>query len=376
MKQEPRYQAAKIVSQEIADHFKEHLAYALEQGEKNLVSVPEAVVIEKLIDVAFWASLRREEGHSPRISLALLPPQQASNPLLFEHRIPLTSDILTKLSPGVERAGVHLGVWYEDGDLFVWGTTLNIPYYCFVLDVSEPALLVIKHRRLHGFGKFANVAVLVGDQVKIVDEKSGKHPDSPALLRSLLGYPEAESVNVLIYLAVSMRAHKHGGTLLIIPADSDSWKDSIIHPIKYSIAPAYPGVKDLTKKSAEERNQSQWKSAIRSELDSLAGLTAVDGATIISNQYELLAFGAKIGRSRDSERVEQISFSEPVSGTEHLILNPSQSGGTRHLSAAQFIFDQRDALALVASQDGHFTIFSWSEGTQMVQAHRIDTLLL
>ena len=39
---------------------------------------------------------------------------------------------------------------------------------------------------------------------------------------------------------------------------------------------------------------------------------------------------------------------------------PGALGGTRHLSAAQFVRDQPDALALVASQDGRFTIFAWS----------------
>jgi len=40
------------------------------------------------------------------------------------------------------------------------------------------------------------------------------------------------------------------------------------------------------------------------------------------------------------------------------------------------VHDQRDALALVASQDGYFTVFSWSDQAGMVQAHRIDVLLL
>jgi hypothetical protein len=31
---------------------------------------------------------------------------------------------------------------------------------------------------------------------------------------------------------------------------------------------------------------------------------------------------------------------------------------------------------LVASQDGHFTIFSYSKKQNMVMAHRIETLLL
>jgi DNA integrity scanning protein DisA with diadenylate cyclase activity len=57
-------------------------------------------------------------------------------------------------------------------------------------------------------------------------------------------------------------------------------------------------------------------------------------------------------------------------------MHASKVGGTRHLSAAQFIHDQRDAIALVASQDGHFTIYTWSSQYNRLQAHRIDTLLL
>jgi len=53
-----------------------------------------------------------------------------------------------------------------------------------------------------------------------------------------------------------------------------------------------------------------------------------------------------------------------------------QHGGTRHLSAAQFVHDQRDTLALVASQDGRFTIFAWSPCEEMVHAHGVDVLLL
>ena len=51
---------------------------------------------------------------------------------------------------------------------------------------------------------------------------------------------------------------------------------------------------------------------------------------------------------------------EPIEGGGRAMVHPSQLGGTRHLSAAQFVHDQRDAIALVASQDGRFTVFAWS----------------
>ncbi len=177
-------------------------------------------MIETIVDVAFWASLRREEGRSPKISIAYLPPQLAGQPLLFEDRILLTPYLLTKLGPAVERSGIHLGVWGDGEDMYVWGTTRNVPDFCFVLEVVEPGLLVVKHRRIKGFGKFINVAVLKGDEIKIIDEHSRTLPDCPALLTSLLDYNSpmgwTDSVNILVQLAASMRAHGHGGSLLVV----------------------------------------------------------------------------------------------------------------------------------------------------------------
>jgi hypothetical protein len=168
---EPTYQAARAVASTVETHFARHLAAARERGERELAPEPNARTIEAMIDATFWASLRREEGQSPKISLAFLPPEQASQPLMFERPLPLEPHVLTKLAPAVERPGIHLGVWYEEDELYLWGATREIPSFCFVLEDVEPGLLVIKHRRIEGFGKFANVAVLKGDQVKVVDEE-------------------------------------------------------------------------------------------------------------------------------------------------------------------------------------------------------------
>ncbi|MDQ0108477.1 hypothetical protein J2T02_003610 [Chitinophaga terrae (ex Kim and Jung 2007)] len=377
---EPTYQAAVKVAPIVESHFMKHLSIARENGEDDLAVVPNARQVEKIIDVAFWASLRKEEGIPIRISLAFLPPSQAGKPLLFEKPIRLTPQLLTKLAPGVERAGIHIGVWHEGDDLYVWGTTIRLPNLCFVLDVSEPGLLVVKHRRAAGLGKFTNVAVLRGDQVKIVNEESGLLPDSPLILQSLLGVSTSciwnNGVNVLIQIAVSMRAHKRGGILLVTPSHSDAWKNSIIHPLQYPIHPAFSGVADLLKFDGKSVTEIYWQNALRREVENITGLTAVDGATIINDRQELLAFGAKITRARDAAVIEQVALSEPVEGGDPVLIHPSAIGGTRHLSAAQFVHDQRNCIALVASQDGYFTVFSWSEQRQLVQAHRIDVLLL
>jgi hypothetical protein len=380
MLSEPTYIAARMVAPTIEGHFVAHLASARLVGAKNLADNPKAPIIEAIIDVAFWASLRREEGRSPKISISLLPPEQSNNPLIFGKRLRLTPQNLTKLAPAVESPGIHLGVWYENDELYVWGTTLTIPGICFVLEVVEPGLLVVKHSRVDGFGKFVNIAILKGDQIKIVDENNTALNHCPALVNSLLGMPLPvflnESINILVELAASMRVHGRGGLVLIVPNGSTDWQNSIIHPISYPVIPAFDGITRLIQQDPQARLTTTWQEGLRRAIDIVGGFTAVDGATIINRQYELIAFGAKIARSEVSTPVDQIVTTEPVQDGAAEYIHPGQNGGTRHLAAAQFVYDQRDAIALVASQDGHFTIFAWSNHMQMVHAHRIDILLL
>lgn len=377
---EPAYPAARAVAATVQAHFARNLAAARQYDPQELASLPDAQAIEAIINVAFWASLRREEGFSPKISLAFLSPEQAGQPMRFEQQLPLTPAALSRLAPAVERPGIHLGVWRDRDELRVWGTTRTIPRLCFVLEVIEPGLLVVKYRRGQETGKFVNVVVLKGDQIKIVDEQGTSLADCPALLTPLLGFgsstSEDDSVKVLVQLAASMRAHGRGGSLLVVPHSSDAWRESIVQPISYSVVPPFTELADLMRQDVGERNRRLWQEALIDAVDAVAGLTAVDGATIICDEYELLAFGAKIGHRDGGAQVEQVIVTEPVVDSGVSVTHPVQLGGTRHLSAAQFVQDQRNSVALVASQDGRFTVFAWSPCEEMVHAHRVETLLL
>ncbi|HEX3228131.1 MAG TPA: hypothetical protein VHQ95_04155, partial [Pyrinomonadaceae bacterium] len=150
MHREPTYRAARTVAATVEEHFARHFAQATSRGELHLAPAPDAQTIEAIIDATFWASFRPEEGRFPKISLAFLPPEQAGQPLIFENRLAVTSDTLTKLAPAVERPGVHLGVWRDADEIYVWGATRTIPSLGFVLEDVEPGLLVIKHRRIDG----------------------------------------------------------------------------------------------------------------------------------------------------------------------------------------------------------------------------------
>jgi hypothetical protein len=373
------YPAAAIVAPKIRDYFLRHLTSASAEG-RPAPPVPEVAVLESLINTVFWASLRREEGFVPKLSLAYVPPADNAYSMRFEHPMPLSPVTLAKVAPVVERAGIHLGVWDSGGDLCAWGTTRSIPTLGLVLEIVEPALLVVKHHRGERTGKYVNVAVLEGDQIKLVDETASSLPDCPALVGSLLGFDSPSSwvgpMNVLVQLAVSMRAHGRGGLLLIVPASSEAWRDSMVSPMAYAISPAYRGLSELLRSERSGPRTERFQQTLREVVDVIAGLTAVDGAAVMTDSYELLAFGAKIARRRGSPQVELVTVTEPVVGGEPRIVTPAQLGGTRHLSAAQFVHDQRDAIALVASQDRRFTVFAWSPCADQVHGHQVETLLI
>jgi hypothetical protein len=349
------------VAPRIIDHF-ERLRAGTTEDERLGAPPLTAGDVEALVDAAF------------------LPPEHADRPLTLARRIPLRPEALTKMAPAVDRPGIHLGVWHDGEGLSVWGTTRSVPSFCFVLEVAAPGLLVVKHSR-GGDGKFVNVAVLEGDQVKVLDERAARLPDCPSLLASLLGFdrptPSLESMNVLAQIAVSMRAHGRGGSLLVVPPRGDGWRESIRPHIPYPVGPPFDELAALIASPAADGDPRwAWRDSIRHSVDALAGLTAVDGATVMTFRFELLAFGAKIGRREGSAQVQSVRMAEPVEGATSVVVHPTQLGGTRHQSAAQFVHDQHDALALVASQDGRFTIFAWSEREQIVNAYRVEALLL
>lgn len=377
----PAYPAARLVAPKVQAQFARHMAAAdagpSDEGAGR--SLPDLAAIEAMIDAAFWASLRHVEGAVPKISLALAAPEQIIHPLIFKESLPLDANALARLAPAVERPGIHLGVWRQGGgELCVWGTMRVVPIFCLVLEVEAPGLLVVRHHRGE-VGKSINVAVLEGDQIKMIDERALSLPDCPDLLASLLEFDTRRwtgGVNVLVQLAVSMRAHGRGGLLLVVATDHTDWMESLVRPISYAVVPPFTELAELVRRAPAEAAERRWQDELTEAVRAVAGLTAVDGATILTEEYKLVAFGAKITRRKGATPVERVAVAEPIEGGVAEIVHPTSLGGTRHLSAAQLVHDQHDALALVASQDGHFTIFVWSPSDGMVHAHRVETLLL
>lgn len=374
---ESTYPLAKAVAPKVRAYF-ERLAIPCAKSAIT-APTPNVSAIEEMIESAFWTSLRREEGYIPRISLAYTPPEKIRQPLLFGSPLTLDPQVLTRIAPAVEQPGIHLCVHQQSTGLSVWGIAQTLPKHCFVIEVIAPGVIAVKQSRDESSGKFANVAVLQGDEIKVIEQKASTERDCPSVLASLIGSSPVSGVdapNVLVQFAIALRKHTRGGSLLVVPSSTDTWRSSILQQTGYSAFPPYNELSKVIEDAKQSDPPALDGESFHRSIEMIAGFTAVDGASIINDRYELLMFGAKITRREGYSLIEQVQLAEPIERAVKTVVHPSQLGGTRHLSAAQFAHDQHDAVALVASQDGRFTIFSWSSCENIVQAHRIETLLL
>ena len=87
----------------------------------------------------------------------------------------------------------------------------------------------------------------------------------------------------------------------------------------------------------------------------------MDGATVLTYGLQVLAFGVKIRPIDAESRPDKIRLSELTEEAKARTVPVCELGNTRHQSAAQFVFDQKAAIAFVISQDQRTTLVAWDE---------------
>lgn len=171
-----------------------------------------------------------------------------------------------------------------------------------------------------------------------------------------------------------MSLHAHGGTMLFVPTEhADAvMEKSIKKPIALLPDGNYLVIKNkldleerefLNSMKSENKNQSlPW--SFEKEADLLGQFTAVDGATVITTDFAVIAVGAKIKEFDEEGLADQkIWVRQAYQDSQSVEKDISDTGGTRHQSTAHFVYDNRDknVFAIVASQDGKISIIYWDE---------------
>lgn len=348
----------------------------LDSSSGYLASPITSLQLQTLIDVAFWASLVQEEGRSHGFSLVLCPKESTSDPFIFESGVRFEAGQLAKLAPALTAQDNSIGVWLNDeNDLSIWGFT-PLAGTALTVRVHEPGQLLVSF----DYGDQGFTALVSGLRTEFVDV-SYLPPNwvSPAIQENRRKDHKR--------IAEFMRSHGRGGTLLLINKES-SWMDSIRQPVAF-LGQCYEKIKNdvlyrdriLGQKSGEDSLTSHQHRSAKEDADNSLGIigrmTALDGATLITFDLEVLAFGAKIKALSQARKPDRLLISEPFENSVVREIGLSELGGTRHQSAAQFVFDQKDAIAVVASQDKKLSVLGWEKDKSKVTViHPAEFVLL
>ncbi len=343
-------------------------------------SVPSAEQIEEIILALLWASTQREEGRLSRPSVMFAEPLPLNYmALVFAAPKRLTVEELRKLAPAVAPPDGQIGVWPsgESVELHIWGLqTTDLMRVLF--KVIDPGRVVVSHL---GF----QIAEITGQRAGFVY----RYWDRSALeLMSTLGADGTTAGEMLSYLSIyatqeilrRVRLLGHGGTIIFV-SPGRRWERSV-EPVFYAceqrlnqmqrIAEALEGalrqVGKGTSSGEDERHiilrkgmeligSHEYKAFLGAAARSIAHLSTVDGATILSENFEVLAFGAKLKSPRRGAKAAMVTRLLPLEGAARRAEVPldQEFRGTRHLSAAQFVFNNPGATAFVVSQDGGIT---------------------
>jgi len=354
------------------------------QEDRASFLLADAHQLTELCSTCFWASLEEEEGRQVRGTLCLCSPQPALLARRFTHPAPLTVPNLVALLTASPRSplAVHGG---PEG-LEIWGILDSEPEGLLRLRMAGNGILLASRSR--------RVLALVHQGVVSVPIAADE--DSLAqLVTRTLGKERAleQRGNVpakLIRVVTTLIRHGHGGTLVLVPPEDDSWRGSVsfrfcfdepstrvlydsVHNFESLLGDATRGYDDLVAGRAScdsltaLREQYESVNFLRTLSESLfrrvGELGLIDGAVVMDMEMRLHGFGAKLLFGPEEFPVATLNA---VTGRLREGVALAELGGMRHQSAARFVHNNRGADVFVVSQDGRLSMFSWSSYLQNV----------
>jgi len=358
-------------------------------GKANYSPSPEQ--LSTMIETAFWAGLRSNEGRTIRVGLAFTG-DDTSGATKFLYPCGYEESEILKLAPAVP-LGHCLGVSVGNQTLQIWGfahaTTARVDTVCVYL--TEPGTVRVD------VGPFRPYAVLRGQSNDIL---AATGFDLAHYLQRILpkAFPEGDLLETqavwreCLALAEIVRLvlrDGHGGTVLLVPDSRGEWERSL-DPFSFRFKIPNAIVRDVIRKELEDTDD-QGKAMVklsqaslpedvknrimgglypinsdhRVAIEMMASFAKVDGAVVMTRDMQLLGFGAKIAFQSGHE-VPICKF-KPVPGAQEVLrLRLEDTGGMRHQSAARFVEAHRDTAAIVVSQDRHVSLMHWDDNISAV----------
>jgi len=348
--------------------------------------LPDPQDVRVIIETAFLASLKREEGKPITFCITLLSKdcvmEECSSGrkqviMTFEQSLPFSQESITKISPAFDSTTTSLIVAPgndRSSDYEIWGAmfygpslkpleeipvgieglTLFRPDVMMVTAIAPGSLLISRGSLL--IGRF-----LYGDFVKstptpFYSKAMGNYTietikDNEGFKRFQNHYWQVHT-DTLNYLLSEVSVRGHGGIIVILPNSKvEEYKKLVL--AKYSFEEKLNSeallIRVLDSSKSEDISFIMAMNRRFSErLDLLAQLACIDGALIISSNLNLISFGSTL-IARKWDRNILIGPDGFGGGGENW---DASKWGTKHNSAINFVGACPGSIAFVISQDG------------------------
>ncbi len=360
-----------------------------------------------LVNVAFFLSVREDEGRFPRLRIVSGRIDDHRLATRFSEPIPF-SDVheLRRITPAARASDFALLVAeWDDGQLCCPGLA-NIgplgfssqpgrpeivgvggPPSAFVW-IEGPGHLYASEGGCHveyraGRVRLSHPIITSGSFRCLVDAAAGSIQE--LALRKVTDVRAADTYfggahgiagvthTILSKLFRSCMELRHGGAFVFVPAKEGD--DPSSFGIEYKFPVTAPDLGEdlaeywsthITASSSKERQPyekalrscNHSKARLLTSAEAIANLTAVDGCVVLNHELRVLGFGGKITVSeKDCDEVKatyKLTGDEEISREVFL----QNVGGQRHQSAARAVAANEGVLAVVVSQDAEMSLFT------------------
>lgn len=393
--------------------------------------IPDAPTLSHILETVFLASLEREEGRTLRFTMCCTPSPTVdrewdAGPVPVLALQPQRSfDIanLRALAPAVNQETAAILVTYGDGHLSIAGILqlgsdlarartgksffCNPPPYALTIEARNPGELHLyqastKLCALRAGELLEQALVSALDYTPITDIlSSGQDVLWPQITapkheppREWAEFQFIALLNTILCVVNGMKAHAHGGTLLLTAPEP------LALPIspKYGTSPEATLLGDrfvryinarhrhadacvLLEQSERDEATTEQVADLRFALDiaereladaaeTISAFTAVDGALVMTTSLRVCGFGAEI----QLQNVEPCTVYETDSWMHSKDSRQldSESFGMRHRSATRFVGATEDTCAIIASQDGRVS-FCWKRDGRVLLKRDVST---
>ena len=341
--------------------------------------------LAELANLCFWASLEVEEGRQVRGTVCVCRSKDVPLARVFTQPIPLSIPALAKLL--IATPSTPLAVRGGADGIYAWSLLDSEPESLLRLRITgQGTLLASQGRRILALLNRGVEAVPVAS-----DEASLNMLLAKVLDRDVRQIESDEKTRKMFrIIASSILAHGHGGTLVIVPALEQAWRKSVrcaygfddpsaqllrdsvqsfetdmqeAERIFTVLSQGNPGVESLVQMRKKFEAALLLRTLAQSLAQRVGDLSRVDGAVLMDTDLRTLGFGVKLLFGQGDFFVTTV---DTVTGLVATGVELADLGGMRHQSAAHFVQDNRTSEAIVVSQDGRISLFTWSESHQTV----------